>query len=72
MVAGKICCGFFQELKLHLLFPGFPLELAQPRSLIHGKRRLLVGMLTAVGAHPVTECAFVDSELLGYSGDRAR
>src|ERR1035441_2593493 len=55
MVAGKICCGFFQELKLHLLFPGFPLELAQPRSLIHGKRRLLAGMLTAVGAHPVTD-----------------
>src|SRR5258706_7942144 len=29
-------------------------------------------MLTAVGAHPVTECAFVDTKLLRHSGDRAR
>src|SRR5229473_8367687 len=29
-------------------------------------------MLTAVGAHPVTERAFVDTELLRHSGDRAR
>src|SRR5713101_3833182 len=64
--------GFFQELKLHLQFPGFPFELAQPRALIHGQRRFLAGVLTAVNAHPVTECAFVDSELLCNSGDRAR
>ena len=38
MVAGEVCCGFFHELKLHLQFPGFPLELAQPRSFIHGQR----------------------------------
>jgi len=55
MVAGEVRRGFFQELELHLLFPGFPLELAQPRALIHSQRRLLAGMLTAVGAHPVTE-----------------
>src|SRR6266536_1965179 len=72
MVAGEVCCGFFQELKLHLLFPVFPLELAQPRSFIHGNRRFFAGVLTAVDTHPVTECAFVDSELLGYSGDRTR
>src|SRR5258706_7478112 len=29
-------------------------------------------MLTAVGAHPVTECSFVDTKLLRHSGDRAR
>jgi hypothetical protein len=34
MVAGEVCRGFFQELKLHLLFAVFPLELAQPRTLI--------------------------------------
>ncbi len=64
--------GFFQELKLHLLFPGLPLKLAQPRSLIHGQRRLFAGVLTAIDAHPVTEGAFVDSELLCHSGNRAR
>src|ERR1019366_9349564 len=31
-------------------FPGFPLELAQPRALIHGQRRFLAGLLTAAGA----------------------
>src|ERR1022692_1298266 len=72
MVACEVCCGFFQELELHLLFPGFPLELAQPRSLIHGERRFFAGMLTAVDAHPVTEGAFVDTELLRYSGNRTR
>ena len=64
MVAGEVCRGFFQELKLHLLFPGFPLELTQPCSLIHSQRRFFAGMLTAVDAHPVTEGAFVDTELL--------
>ena len=48
MVAGEVRRGFFQELKLHLEFPVFPLELAQPRTLIHGQRRFLAGMLTAV------------------------
>jgi hypothetical protein len=32
MVAGEVRRGFFQELELHLLFPGFPLKFAQPRS----------------------------------------
>src|SRR5690348_1351601 len=72
MVAGEVCRGFFQELELHLLFPGFPLELAQPRTLIHSQRRLFAGMLTAVGGHPVTESSLVDTELLCHSGDRAR
>src|SRR3974390_3495101 len=72
MVAGEVCRGFFQELKLHLQFPGFPFELAQPRALIHGQRRLFAGMLTAVGGHPVTERAFVDTELLCHSGNRTR
>jgi hypothetical protein len=36
MVAGEVCGGFFQELILHLQFPGFPFELAQSRSLAHG------------------------------------
>ena len=62
MVAGEVCRGFFQELVLHPQFPGFPLKLAQPRPLIHGQRRLLAGMLTAVGGHPITEGTFVDSE----------
>jgi hypothetical protein len=62
----------FQELVLHLQFPGLPLELTQPRALTHGKRRFLAGMLTAIGANPVTEGAFVDSELLRYPGNRAR
>ena len=64
MVAGEVCRGFFQELKLHLLFAGFPLELAQPRAFAYGQRRLFAGMLTAVYADPVTEGAFVDTELL--------
>ena len=67
MIAGEVCCGFFQELKLHPLFPGLPLELAQPRALLHGQRRFLVGMLTAAGAHPATEGTFVDTELLRRS-----
>ena len=62
----------FQELKLHLLFPGFPLELAQLRALIHGQRRFLTGVLTAVYANPVTESAFVDTEILRYPGNRTR
>src|SRR5258708_27130798 len=72
MVAGEVCCGFFHELKLHLQFPGFPLELAQSRALTHGQRRFLAGVLTAVYANPVSEGAFVDTELLRYPGNRAR
>jgi hypothetical protein len=72
MVAGEVCCGFFHELKLHLQFPGLPLELAQSRALTHGQRRFLAGVLTAVYANPVSEGAFVDTELLRHSGDRAR
>ena len=71
MVAGEVCCGFFHELKLHLQFPGFSLELAQSRTLTHGQRRFLAGVLTAVYANPVPEGAFVDTELLRHSGDRA-
>ena len=58
MAAGEVCCGFFHELKLHLKFPGFPLELAQPRALIHGQRRLFAGVLTTVNTDPVAQCAF--------------
>src|SRR5580765_1225813 len=72
MVAGEVCCGFFHELKLHLQFPGFPLELTQSRALTQGQRRLLAGVLTAVYANPVSEGAFVDTELLRHPGDRAR
>ena len=72
MVAGEVRRGFFQEVVLHLQFPGFPFELAQPRPLIHGQRRLFAGMLTAVSGYPVTEGTFVDTELLRHSGDRAR
>jgi hypothetical protein len=72
MVAGEVCCGFFQELVFHLQFPGFPLELAQPRTLTHGQRRFFAGMLTAIDAHPVAEGTFVDPELLRHFGDRAR
>jgi len=72
MVAGEVRRGFFQELVLHLQFPVFPLELAQPRPLGKGRRRLFAGMLTAVDAHPVTQSSFVNPELLGYSGDRTR
>src|SRR5882672_2471332 len=72
MVAGEVCCGFFHELELHLQFPGFPLELAQSCALTHGQRRFLAGVLTAVYANPVSEGAFVDTELLRHSGDRAR
>src|SRR6266567_1954086 len=72
MVAGEVRGCFFQELVFHLQFPGLPFELAQPRALIHGERRLFTGMLTAVGGHPVTEGSFVDTELLCHSGDRAR
>src|SRR6266513_2929182 len=72
MVAGEVCCGFFHELKLHLQFPGLPLELTQSRALTHGQRRFLAGVLTAVYANPVSEGAFVDTELLRHSGDRAR
>src|SRR5579862_4111872 len=72
MVAGEVCCGFFHELKFHLEFPSFPLELAQPCPLAYGKGRFFAGMITAVGGDPVTEGTFVYSELLGYSGDRAR
>src|SRR4249919_3084388 len=72
MVAGEVCCGFFHELKLHLQFPGFPFELAQPCTFADGQRRFLAGVLTAVYANPVSEGAFVDTELLRHSGDRAR
>ena len=72
MVAGEVCCGFFQELVFHLQVPGFPLKLAQPRTLTHRQRRFFTGMLTAVNIHPVTEGTFVDPELLRYFGDRTR
>ena len=72
MLAGKVRGGFFQELVFHLQFPGLTLEFTQPRSLAYGKGRLFACMVTAVGAHPVTEGTFVYSELLSYSGDRAR
>src|SRR5689334_10140245 len=52
--------------------PGFPLGLAQSRPLAYGERRFFAGMVTAVGGDPVTEGAFVYSELLGYPGDRTR
>ena len=55
----------FQEVIFHLQFPGFSLELAQPRSLIHGQRRFLADMLMAVGT-------FVDTELLSHAGNRTR
>src|SRR5204863_2360579 len=42
------------------------------RALTHGQRRFLAGVLTAVYANPVPEGAFVDTELLRHSGDRAR
>src|SRR5260370_15049597 len=71
MVAGKVCCGFFQELVLHLQFPGLPLELAQPRALANGKRRLFAGMLTAVDARPVSAGAFGDAAALLPSGTLA-
>src|SRR5689334_1241726 len=70
MVAGEVCRGFFQELVFHLQFPVFPLGLAQSRPLAYGERRFFAGMVTAVGGDPVTEGAFVYSELLGYPGDR--
>src|SRR5690242_12872591 len=66
MVAGEVCRGFFQELVFHLQFPVFPLGLAQSRPLAYGERRFFAGMVTAVGGDPVTEGAFVYSELLGY------
>jgi hypothetical protein len=72
MVAGEVCCGFFQELVFHLQFPGFPLEFPQPRTVTHGQRRFFAGMLTAIDTHPVTEGTLVDTELLRYSGNRAR
>ncbi len=52
----------FRELKLHLEFTGFPFKLTQPR-VIHGQRRFLAGMLTAVDTYPITQGAFVDTEL---------
>ena len=72
MIFGKVRCGFFQELVFHLQFPRFPLKLAQPRALINSQRRFLAGVLTAVYANPVSEGAFVDTELLRHPGDRAR
>ena len=59
MVAGEVRRGFFQEVVLHLQFPVFPLDLAQPRAVTRGKRRLLASMLTAVYANPVPQGAFV-------------
>src|ERR1700734_3439348 len=72
MIPGKVRCGFFQELILHPQFPCLPLKLAQARTLAHGKRRLLAGMLVAVAAYPATKSAFVDTELLSHAGDRTR
>ena len=60
MVAAKYA-RLFSEFKLHLRFPIFPLELAKPRPLVHGRRRLLAGMLTAIGGHPVPS-AFVNAD----------
>ena len=51
MIFGKVRGGFFQELVFHLQFPGFPLELAQPRAFADGQRRLFAGMLTAIGVN---------------------
>jgi hypothetical protein len=34
---------FFQELKLHLQFPGFPFEFVQPRAFLYGYGRLFQG-----------------------------
>ena len=59
MIFGKVRGGFFQEVVLHLQFPVFPLDLAQPRAVTRGKRRLLASMLTAVYANPVPQGAFV-------------
>src|SRR6266481_115390 len=72
MIPGKVRCGFFQEIVLHLQLAGFPFELAQPRPLTQGQRRLLARMITAVSGHPVTEGTFVDSKLLSHAGDRTR
>ena len=69
MVSGKVRCGFFQELIFHLQFPGFPFEPDRARSFTV-KRRFLAGMFTAVDANPVTEGAFVNTELLRHAGDR--
>ena len=60
--------AFFRNSFSIFQFPGFPLELAQPGRLIQGQRRFFAGVFTTVGAHPVTEGAFVDSELLRHSG----
>ena len=49
-----------------LQFPGFPFELAQPCAFADGQRRFLAGVLTAVYANPVSEGAFVDTELLRH------
>ena len=60
---GKVCSGFFHELKLHLQFPGIPLgSRNRTRSLTvsGGSSRACRG----VNADPVTEGAFVDTELL--------
>src|ERR1700748_2398173 len=69
---GRSMLRLFHELKLHLQFPSFPLELAQSRALTHGQRRFLAGMPTAVYANPVPEGAFVDTELLCHPGNRTR
>src|SRR5690348_5378169 len=69
---GRSMPRLFQKLVFHLQFPVFPLGLAQSRPLAYGERRFFAGMVTAVGGDPVTEGAFVYSELLGYSGDRTR
>jgi hypothetical protein len=72
MILGEVRSGFFQEGEFHLEFPRLTLELTKPGPLIHGQRRLLAGMVTLIGAHPVTKRALIETELFGHLSDRTR
>src|ERR1039457_769575 len=72
MISGKVRGGFFQEISLHLQFPGFPLELTKTRPLIQRQRRLLTGMLPPVSIHPVPQSALDNPQLPRHLRDRPR
>src|SRR5215207_3191333 len=72
MILGEVCCGFFQELIFHPEFPRFPLEFTEPGPLTHIQRRFLAGMVTPIGANPVTKSPRIETEFPGHQSYRTR
>src|SRR3954454_5323641 len=72
MILGEVRGCFFQELVLHTQFPRLTFQFPQPGPLRDTQVRLVAGMLTPIGADPVTEGAFLNSKFTGNLSDRTR